>query len=137
MEKEIIAALLTAIFGFLASIYATVVAHSVRRQMQVKLLEPKLDAYRKLWTLMEVASPSLNKEWSPDERTALENTLRGWYYAGGNGIFLSRESRAILVEAKQALLDSKVDSSKIRGMLSTMRSQMKNDIAVYGKEDLA
>ena len=103
------------LIGSVLSIWATVIAHNVRREMQVKLLEPQLDAYRK----------------------GLERTLRGWYYTTGNGIFLSKESRALLVEAKKSLLDAKTPSSAIRERLSTLRSQMKNDIGVYGKEDLA
>jgi hypothetical protein len=139
MDKEVIAGMIGGAFGLIGSvlsIWATVVAHNVRREMQVKLLEPQLDAYRKLWSLMEVASPSLEQEWSLAERASLESTLRGWYYAAGNGIFLSKESRALLVGAKEALLDGKIHSDKIRKALSSLRSQMKNDIGVYGKEDL-
>ena len=139
MEKEVIAAVSGGVLGLIGSvlsIWATVVAHNVRREMQVKLLEPQLDAYRKLWSLMEVASPSLEQELSSDERSTLEGALRGWYYATGNGIFLSKESRALLVKAKKSLLDSKIASGTIRGMLSTLRSQLKNDIGVYGKTDL-
>ena len=139
MDKEVVTAMIGAVFGLIGSvlsIWATVVAHNVRREMQVKLLEPQLDAYRKLWSLMEVASPSLEQEWSPAERASLESTLRGWYYATGNGIFLSKESRALLVKAKKSLLDAKIASGTIRGMLSTLRSQLKNDIGVYGKTDL-
>jgi hypothetical protein len=62
--------------------------------------------------------------------------LRGWYYAAGNGIFLSKESRALLVGAKEALLDGKIHSDKIRKALSSLRSQLKTDIGVYGKADL-
>src|SRR2546425_12849896 len=105
MKTELLVALITGAFGFLASIYATIVAHNVRGEMQVKLLEPRLDSYRKLWALMEVASPSLEQEWSSGARATLESTLRDWYYATGNGIFLSKESRALLVEAKKSLLD--------------------------------
>jgi hypothetical protein len=82
MEKEVIAAVSGGVLGLIGSvlsIWATVVAHNVRREMQVKLLEPQLDAYRKLWSLMEVASPSLEQELSSDERSTLEGELRGWY----------------------------------------------------------
>jgi hypothetical protein len=136
MEKEVIAAMIGGGFGLVASvlsIWATVVAHNVRREMQVKILEPQLEAYRKLWALMDVASPTLVKEWSREERGTLEAKLRAWYYEKGNGIFLSRESRAFLVEAKKSLLDAKIASDAIRGTLSNLRSQLKNDIGVYGK----
>ena len=140
METEVIAAMIGGAFGLIGSIlsiWAAVVVHNVRREMQVKILEPQLEAYRKLWELTEAASPSLTQELSPDERSVLENSLRGWYYAAGNGIFLSKESRALLVEAKKALLDGKVKSASIKNTLSSLRSQLKSDIGVYGKGDLA
>lgn len=136
METEVIAAMIGGIFGLfgsILSIWATVVAHNVRREMQIKILEPQLEAYRKLWALMAMTSPSLDNEWSPEERRNLEAKLRAWYYETGNGIFLSRESRALLVKGKKALLDGTAKSASIRESLSNLRSQLKNDIGVYGK----
>ena len=139
MDKDIVIAIIAGGFGLLGtvlSILATITANNVRREMQVKLLEPQLEAYRKLWSLMDIASPSLTNEFTEDERRNLEDKLRAWYYEAGNGIFLSVESRALLVEAKQYLLDVAIPASKIRAKLSALRSQMKNDIGVYGKEDI-
>jgi hypothetical protein len=104
--------------------------------MQVKLLEPQLVAYRKLWAMMGVASPSLTGELTEDERTSLEGKFRDWYYESGNGIFMSVQSRKLLVDAKKHLLNFQIKSVPIRTELSNLRSQMKNDIGVYGKEDI-
>jgi hypothetical protein len=137
--NEILIAIIGGGFGLLGtvlSIWASITANTVRREMQVKILEPQLEAYRQLWSLMDVASPSLDKEFTPDERKSLEGKLRAWYYEGGNGIFLSLESRGLLVQAKEYLLNSEKASSEIRKKLSELRSQMKNDIGVYGTEDV-
>lgn len=139
MEKEILLAIIAGGFGLLGtvlSIFATITANNVRREMQVKLLEPQLEAYRNLWSLMDIASPSLTNEFTEAERRKLEDGFRAWYYEKGNGIFLSVESRGLLVEAKQYLLDTAIPTSQIRAKLSALRSQLKNDIGVYGKEDI-
>jgi len=117
MEKEIIAALIGGAFGLIGSvlsIWASILAHNVRREMQVNLLEPRLKACQQLWSLMDVPSPSLEKEWSPQDRTALETKLRNWYYENGHGIFPSRASRELLVNAKKQVLDSAVSSSILK-----------------------
>ena len=139
MENGVIVAIVSGFFGLLStvlSIWATVTAHNVRREMQVKLLEPRVEAYRKLWALTVNASPSLTKDFTKEEREELEKQLRDWYYDSGNGIFLSKESRKLLVEAKGLLLRGG-SAADIREKLSQLRSQMKNDVGVYGREDVA
>ena len=140
MEKEVTIAVVAGCFGLLGtalSIWATITAQSVRREMQVRLLEPRLGAYRQLWALMTDASPSLEREFTEADRAKLEQDLRDWYYKDGSGLFLSAESRALLVEAKDLLVKSKGTSADIRKKLSHLRSQMKNDVGVYGKENPA
>jgi hypothetical protein len=140
MAPAIVPAIIAGTFSLIAtalSLWAASTANAVRREMQVRLVEPRVDAYRKLWALMDVASPSLQKELTANEREDLEAKLRTWYYSNGNGIFLSAESRALLVEAKKHLLDSNKPMKDIRGTLSKLRSQMKNDVGVYGREDLS
>lgn len=79
MEKEIIAALIAGSFCLLGagiSIWASITANNVRREMQVKLLDPRIEAYKKRWTHMEVASPSLITELEKKKREDLESELR-------------------------------------------------------------
>lgn len=138
MASELIIALISGFFGLLGtglSIWATVTAQDVRREMQVKLVEPQLAAYRTLWALMGPASPSLDNDFTIEERTRMEEDFRRWYYENGNGIFLSSASRDLLVEAKEQL-KSGGSSGNVRRLLSRLRSQLKNDIGVYGKEDV-
>lgn len=126
------------LLGTVLSIWASLIAHNVRNEMQVKLVQPQLDAYRKLWSLMAIASPAMPERLKDkNNRVRLEEQLRSWYYTDGNGIFLSKKSRAIFVEAKDLLKDSSdAEVETITKKLSKLRSQLKNDIGVYGKEDL-
>jgi len=120
------------------SVWAKKSVDDLRKQRQVRLLLPQLRAYRSLWAITEEASPSVEKEPTAVERRQLEEKFRKWYYEEGNGIFLSKESRGILVQAKQSLSNTDtIKFAEVIKTLSQLRSQLKNDLGVYGKEELA
>jgi hypothetical protein len=131
------------------------VAHSIRRQVQAKVAEKRFDSYGKLWAELKVASPlrrvTGEGPLSQDERRKLYDKLTDWYYEGGNGMLLSKETRTIYLAAKENLicgadalrpasLQKQVrasdDPDAVRGwasirQFSLLRTAMRGDIAIY------
>ena len=124
------------LFATIVSLWAKRSVDTLRNQRRVRILFPQLAAYRKLWALTLPASPSRMNAPEMRERLQLQSVLRDWYYEDGNGIFLSKEARALLVDAKDKLSDDNIAFAVIVRKLSDLRGQLKNDIGVYGKEDL-
>ena len=122
------------------AVWANIKLHNERREFQLRLLQPKLEAYRALWHLMRRASPSDRVPLTVEECKELDTRLTDWYYEKGNGIFLSVSARDLLLEAKQVLSQFDGSSEKtladIKAKLSKLRQVLKNDLGVYGKEDL-
>jgi hypothetical protein len=75
----------------------------------------------------------------------LEENLRAWYFKdGGNGIFLSEETRDKFVHIVKTLISVQQEGSgavslaedraaEVTDLLSALRTQTKNEIGVYGK----
>jgi hypothetical protein len=130
-------------------------AHSIRRQVQERVAEKRLDAYGRLWEEMKVASPlrRVTKEGplSREERHALYDKLTELYYGHGDGMLLSLQTRNIYLAAKENLIcgvdelepaalarrvRSNDDPDEVRGwasirQLSLLRTSMRGDIAIY------
>jgi len=98
--------------------------------------EKRVDAYRTLWGHMAPLSPLSD---APLDRTALETTLRKWYYDYGSGLFLTWEAQDAYVLATGLLRQkvAEVPDATVRDAFSLLRTQMKIDIAVYTTEEAA
>lgn len=149
--------MLTAWFDIGAKLFLGLVglyfAHSYRRQVRLKLAEKRLNAYAKLWALMEVATPVRERQGgqgqlSPEERKTLHDSLTHWYYSDGNGILLEKEARELYLTAKHNLIcaDEEVQPQELRKsvknfssqrgslsmrQLSLLRSQMRADLTIF------
>jgi hypothetical protein len=65
------------------------IANSFRLQTRIKLLEVRVEAYRKLFALTEITSPTRlgrGDSLSPEEAKALGKAIYDWYYENGNGL---------------------------------------------------
>jgi hypothetical protein len=124
-------------------------AHNYRRQVGLKLAERRIDAYMGLWALMADASPGRTEPLDQDERQRLRDDMNRWYFAEGNGIFMSTPARDLWV-AVQANLTCPVesmrppslvgladeDAERRRGcvcisQVSLLRHQMKADVNLH------
>ena len=105
---------ITAVTALIALLLSLVNTYTlVRREMRLGLIAPRLEAYRKLWKHMDLASPSrilkdptkgieklekdaaknlpkveredLKKTLTKKEFETIENNLRCWYYREGDG----------------------------------------------------
>jgi hypothetical protein len=140
--------------AFLLSLYST---YTVRREMRLGLIGPRLDAYRKLWKHMDLAAPSrcledptkdidniedndVKQTLTKEDLETIDRHLRCWYYQegdGGNGIFLSNKAskiyRTALKAVQDASEDDKASTKAVVTCLSHLRSRTKKDIAVFGR----
>jgi len=144
--------LLIAVIGFYF-------AHSLSRQVVVRVSEKRLGAYAALWDLTRVASPTRLRgdgagPLTPAERTELHDQLLGWYYNKGNGMLLADGTRTMFLKVKDNLykppeeLEPKSFREEVRqagddrkeairgeraiDQLSLLRTRMKADLGVFG-----
>ncbi|MEV4513393.1 hypothetical protein AB0K00_31020 [Dactylosporangium sp. NPDC049525] len=130
------------------------VAHNIRRDVRLRLAERRLAAYERLWALMRPAS-GYDEPLSQQARLAMCKALTDWYYANGDGMLLERESRTVFLEARDNLVrpiaaltpaESRLrleghtgnEQERHRGLLakrqlSLLRSQLRGDLAIYGR----
>jgi hypothetical protein len=134
-------------------------AHSLSRQVALRVSERRLGAYSALWQITGVASPARLKEGGAGplnsrERQLLHDKLAMWYYSEGNGMLLANGTRTMFLKVKDNLvrapneleptsfstevLKAGLDQSEvIRGkraiqQLSLLRTRMKADLGVFG-----
>jgi hypothetical protein len=133
--------------AFIASV-GLYLANSFRRHQRLKIADQRLEAYRALWELMEVARPTRIDEDCPVERggpltqgeaRSLYRAMTHWYYGSGNGMLLPDETKRVYLEAKRRLAGFAAGSEDWMGggerrirELSLLRTQMKVDLAIYG-----
>jgi hypothetical protein len=134
-----------------------VLARTINRDVRLKLAERRLTAYERLWALMLPASPYRPPLDMPG-RSALHESFTAWYYQHGDGMLLERTSRQMYFEAKDNLIRPLEDitpqqsrerletlrqhdpeaAERERGrlsqrQLSLLRTQLKTDLAVFGR----
>lgn len=134
-------------------------AHSLSRQVALRVSERRLGAYSALWAITGAASPTRLKEGGANplksaERQRLHDELAVWYYSEGNGMLLADGTRTMFLKVKDNLvrapeelepksfstevLHAGVDEGEaIRGksairQLSLLRTRMKADLGVFG-----
>ncbi len=83
-------------------------AHSLSRQISLRVSEKRLSAYASLWSITGRASPArLHKGGAgplkKEERFTLQEELSAWYYANGNGLLLADSTRTMFLKVKDNL----------------------------------
>jgi hypothetical protein len=104
-------------------------------EFKKSVMPPRLEALKRLWSSMEPLSPTATAALSWAERGKLDADLRQWYYANGNGIFLSIEAAAACFDARATLLNEKVSDREVQEAFSLLRTQIKIDVGVYSPEE--
>jgi hypothetical protein len=134
-------------------------ANNYRLQARIQLAEARRAAYAKLWEITGLATPSRLDiaGWkgvlTEAERARLFHAMTVWYYQDGNGMLLDTATRNVYLGVKHNLtcVDTELRPPEIlnalppemtvedrRGclairQLSLLRSQMKTDLAIYGR----
>ncbi|MFB7618059.1 hypothetical protein [Kitasatospora sp. NPDC056181] len=141
------------VLGAVIALCGVFLTNSYRRQARLKISERRLAAYGALWELSKAAAPSRPQPMSRQEQHALYRRLTDWYYTDGNGLLLSADSREIYRVARSNLCcphddlvppppremtESDPGYERWRGDLSRdqfslLRSQMKADLAIFGR----
>lgn len=98
---DLILKLLIAIIGFY-------LAHSLSRQISLRVSEKRLSAYAALWEITGRASPARLHEGGAGpltlkERITLYEELSAWYYIHGNGMLLADSTRTMFLKIKDNL----------------------------------
>ena len=131
-------------------------AHSVRRQLQVKVADARVHAYTALWEAMKMAAPDAAKPMSAAERCVLHGTMTDWYFNGGHGMLMPNGTGRLFEAATRNLVRcclhevvpdcarerlARLPAQKLEDahgklsmrQLALLRTRMKADLAVYGR----
>jgi hypothetical protein len=128
-------------------------AHNLRRQQRLRIADQRIASYCHLWSRMAVARPS---RVDPHDRTGpltrkeareLYDEMTAWYFDSGNGMMLTDATATMYLVAKKRLaafadgpseaddVQSRAESERRMRELSLLRTQMKSDLAIYGRFD--
>jgi hypothetical protein len=121
-------------------------AHGLRRQQSLRVAEQRLDAYRKLWALMEIARPTRTDPadgsgpLTRGEAHQLYRDMPHWYFGSGNGMLLAHRTRRFYLKARENLgayavgqdPDWQFEGERCLKDLSLLRRQMALDLDIYG-----
>jgi hypothetical protein len=80
------------------------VGYNYRYQIRLKLAEPQLDAYVRLWKLTSIATPSRTTPLDRFERQGLSEAMRVWYFDEGNGILVPVRTRSVFLAYQSNLV---------------------------------
>jgi hypothetical protein len=100
---------------------------------RTQILSPRLEAYKRLWALTYPARPTRTDSLTKEEKRALRDALTRWYYENGDGICLSLEAGRMWRSARNSL-EEQADK-KIKDEFSSLKTQLKKDIKVYGERE--
>jgi hypothetical protein len=123
-------------------------AHSYRRQQQLRIAERRLDAYRDLWCLMEVARPTRVKHVNVDQSGALKreealdlyHDMTAWYFGSGGGLLLPDDTKRLYLKVKEKLGDFAIgrkpwcdecEGRERMDEIGVLRAQMRLDLDIY------
>jgi hypothetical protein len=110
-------------------------ANNFRRQLQLKMVDRRAEAYGRLWALMRVAGP-----WRVEtgqglmdktERWNLYHGMSSWYFSG-DGMLLEEKTRELYLNAKYNLV---CEDNKLRLTLETRGDRDKLDRALRKQHD--
>jgi hypothetical protein len=143
----------TAVLGVSGLYLGQSVRRKTRAEVEAHVAERRLQAYGDLWQRTITAAPSNGKALTEHERSSLYGALTEWYFAQGNGMVLSEDTRAIYLTVKNNLVCPAHDvqpkalrhsieaaepgeADALRGealvrQLSLMRTSMRADLLVY------
>lgn len=117
------------------------IGNNYRMQTRIKLLELRVHAYRSLFELTEVASPTRlgrAESLTEEERRTLGRAIYDWFYRDGNGLLMPNSTRVHLQALQQKLQGEPLRRQSDDPLLlevSHFRALLRQDIGVFGSEE--
>jgi hypothetical protein len=136
-------AVATLVASLVIGIIGLYLTHNLRRQQSLRIAEQRLEAYRPLWQLTEVADKSRLNPADPrdrprpltrEEARTLRSEMVGDYYHSGNGMFLTKTTTELywVVSTRLAAYargeDDAARAQRCMEHLSLLRQQMRLDL---------
>jgi hypothetical protein len=146
-------------FDYLLVLVGLYLANNFRRQLELKMVDRRAEAYKHLWSLMEETGPwrlELGRgAMTLSDRKSLYDRMTSWYFSG-DGMLLARTTREVYLNAKfnlvcpDQLLRLKNRAEWLAGsptvpgereewrsrmsmqQFSLLRAQMKTDLEIRG-----
>ena len=116
-------------------------SYNYRVQTRLKMLELRIDAYRKLFAATEIASPTRlgrSTQLSEEEARKLGSDIYAWYYDNGNGLLMPNRTRRHLQWLQRTLQGEPVDDvapDPLLGEISRLRAMLRQDVGIFGKRE--
>ena len=117
------------------------IASSYRMQTRIRLLEPRVEVYRKLFEITEVTSATRlgrGEQLTREEATRLGRAIYDWYYQNGNGLLMPNSTRTHLQDLQQKLQGEPLrrqSNDPLLAEVSHLRSLLRRDIGVFAKSE--
>lgn len=118
-------------------------ANSFRLQTRIRLLEARVEAYRKLFEITEMTSPTRlgrGETLSEDDAKVLGKAIYDWYYENGSGLLMPNRTRLLLQEIQQTLQGEKLrrlpDDPMLR-KVAELRHALRRDVGVFASDEAA
>jgi len=116
-------------------------SYNYRVQTRLKVLELRIDAYRKLFAATEIASPTRlgrGAQLSEEEAKKLGHEIYTWYYENGHGLLMPNRTRQHLQWLQRTLQGEPVDNAAqdpLIGEVSKLRTMLRQDVGIFGKRE--
>jgi len=117
------------------------VAHSYRLQTRIRLLEVRVEAYRKLFGLTEITSPTRlgrPESLTDEEARALGKAIYDWYYENGNGLLMPNRTRLMLQALQQKLQGQPprgLPADPLLQEVAQFRHALRRDVGVFASDE--
>jgi hypothetical protein len=114
---------------------------SYRILTRIKLLETRVQAYRKLFEITEPTSPTRlgrGEALDPEDARRLGRMIYEWYYKDGNGLLMPNSTRVYLQSLQQRLQgepERRQSSDPILREVSHLRSLLRQDVGVFAEDE--
>lgn len=132
-----------AVIALVVSSVGLYLANSFRLQTRIKLLEFRVDAYRKLFALTEITSPTRlgrGESLSPEEAKSLGKEIYDWYYENGNGLLMPDRTRLKLQALQQRLQGEplrRLPEDPLLREVAHFRHALRRDVGVFASDEPA
>ena len=116
-------------------------SYNYRIQTRLRVLELRIEAYRKLFAATEVASPTRlgrGPQLSEEQAKKLGNDIYLWYYENGHGLLMPNRTRRHLQWLQRTLQGEPVDDPAPDPLLreiSKLRTMLRQDVGIFGKRE--
>jgi len=116
-------------------------ANSYRLQARIRLLEIRVEAYRKLFRLTEATSPTRlgrAESLSEEEARALGKAIYDWYYENGNGLLMPNRTRLMLQALQRKLQGQplrRLPTDPLLQEVAQFRHALRRDVGVFASDE--